>query len=205
MQADVFDPGGVVLEARGHVSSPGWHSKRMKEGSGNILIPARVKSSSARNPIIGSHGSAVEPRSTSMSLLSGSRDGLSSEINVTPMIDVLLVLLIIFMVILPHHFWGERADIPSPTNETQPQGPDPTVVIQLHDRGLHSMPGLTINEQEVAWRDLDTQLREIFAHRVQQVAFFKGDPEIDFQYVADVLDTAHHAGVDRVGLLGGKE
>jgi biopolymer transport protein ExbD len=140
-----------------------------------------------------------------MSMMSGSRDGLSSEINVTPMIDVLLVLLIIFMVILPHHFWGERAEIPIPAEPVTPQTPETAVVIQLHDRGLHSMPGLTINEQEVAWRDLDTKLREIFAHRIQQVAFFKGDPEIDFQYVADVLDKAHHAGVDRVGLLSGKE
>lgn len=141
-----------------------------------------------------------------MSMTNGSRSGLSSEINVTPMIDVLLVLLIIFMVILPHHFWGERADIPIPADQVTPRPPDPAVVIiQLHDRGQHSLPGITINEQEVAWRDLDTELHEIFARRIEQVAFFKGDPEIDFQYVADVLDTAHHAGVDRVGLLGGKE
>lgn len=139
-----------------------------------------------------------------MSMMNGSRHGLSSEINVTPMIDVLLVLLIIFMVILPHHFYGERADIPIPTDQVTPH-PETAVVIQMHDRGPHRLPGLTINEQDVAWRDLDTKLREIFAHRIEQVAFFKGDPEVDFQYVADVLDTAHHAGVDRVGLLGGKE
>jgi biopolymer transport protein ExbD len=140
-----------------------------------------------------------------MSMMNGSRSGLSSEINVTPMIDVLLVLLIIFMVILPHHFWGERADIPIPTDQVKPLPDETAIVIQLHDRGPHSQPSLTINQQEVAWPDLDTKLRAIFAHRVQQVAFFKGDPEIDFQYVADALDTAHHAGVDRVGLLGAKD
>src|SRR5262249_54908366 len=144
-------------------------------------------------------------RSPFMSMGNGSRSGVSSEINVTPMIDVLLVLLIIFMVVLPHHVWGERADIPVPSDRRAAPPPEPAVVIQLHDRGLGKAPGLTINRDAVAWPDLDTKLHEIFARRIERVAFLQGDPEIDFQYVADALDTAHHAGVDRVALLGAKD
>lgn len=140
-----------------------------------------------------------------MSMMNGLRESLSSDINVTPMIDVLLVLLIIFMVVLPHRYWGEQADIPIPAESKDVQGPDDPVVIQLHDAGQHRVPTLTINHNDVAWPDLDAKLHDIFAGRGERVAFLKGDPEIDFQYVADALDTAHHAGVDRVGLLGAKD
>jgi biopolymer transport protein TolR len=140
-----------------------------------------------------------------VSILNGSRNSLSSEINVTPMIDVLLVLLIIFMVVLPHHFWGERAQIPVPADHLDPQPPEDAVVIHLHDSGRGSAPMLTINHEEVAWEALENKLREIYLTRMDRVAFLKGDPEIDFQYVANALDTAHHAGVDRVGLLGAKD
>jgi biopolymer transport protein TolR len=140
-----------------------------------------------------------------VSILNGSRNSLSSEINVTPMIDVLLVLLIIFMVVLPHHFWGERAEIPVPADRVDTTPPEPAIVIQLRDRGARSAPMLTVNQQEVAWDALEHKLREIYINRMDKAAFLKGDPEIDFQYVADALDTAHHAGVDRVGLLGAKD
>jgi biopolymer transport protein ExbD len=140
-----------------------------------------------------------------MSMMNGSRESLSSDINVTPMIDVLLVLLIIFMVVLPHHFWGEQADIPIPAEQKDVQRPYEPVVIQLHDNGLHSQPAITINQQDVAWPDLDAKLHQVLAGRIDRVAFLKGDPEIDFQYVADAVDTAHHAGAERVGLLGAKD
>jgi biopolymer transport protein TolR len=140
-----------------------------------------------------------------MSMMNGSRESLSSDINVTPMIDVLLVLLIIFMVVLPHHFWGEEADIPMPAVQEKTHSPEDPVVIHLHDSGPHSAPTLTINRQEVAWADLDAKLRQALTGRIERVAFLKGDPEIDFQYVADAVDTAHHAGAARVGLLGAKD
>src|SRR5262245_23307204 len=171
-------------------SSPSWNSKSAMRG-GNILAGASVHCSSAQSNHRRLWQRRRDVRSTSMSMGSGSRSGVNSEINVTPMIDVLLVLLIIFMVILPHHVWGERALIAMPPDNPDPR-PEPAVVIQLHDRGPHSVPGLTINEQEVAWPDLDSKLRGIFARRIEQVAFLKGDPEIDFQYVAEALDTAHH-------------
>jgi biopolymer transport protein ExbD len=119
--------------------------------------------------------------------------------NVTPFIDVLLVLFIIFMV-LPHHR-GEKADIPMPDQPQTLIKPDENIVIQLHDAGDRKTPKLTLNKQNVAWETLEKKLREIYVNRADKVAFLKGDPEIDFQYVADALDIARHAGVDRVGLL----
>jgi len=125
-----------------------------------------------------------------------------SEMNVTPLIDVLLVLLIIFMV-LPHHF-GEWAELPQARKNEPVPNPEP-VVIQLGDDGLGKAPTLKINHDQVAWEALENKLRHIFENRLERVAFLKGDPEIDFRYVAEAIDMAHHAGVDRVGLLGASE
>src|SRR5262245_42046599 len=185
-------------------SSPSWNSKSAMRG-GNILAGASVHCSSAQSNHRRLWQRRRDVRSTSMSMGSGSRSGVNSDINVTPMIDVLLVLLIIFMVILPHHFWGEQADIPIPAEQEKTPSPEDPVVIQLHDSGLHSAPTLTVNRQDVAWPDLDAKLHQVLAGRIERVAFLKGDPEIDFQYVADAVDTAHHAGAERVGLLGAKD
>jgi len=134
-----------------------------------------------------------------MSMTLGSRKDVSSEMNVTPLIDVLLVLFIIFMV-MPHHR-GEVAEIPMP-DKTRVQRPDDVIVIRLHSIGEKATPKLFINRDEVALDELEDRLRKIYINRVDKAAFVKGDPEIDFQYVADVLDIARHAGVARVGLMG---
>ncbi len=140
-----------------------------------------------------------------MSMTLPSRSGPGAEINVTPLIDVLLVLLIIFMVIMPHHNLGEAADIPQPAKD--PKGPPPvdTIVIQLHDLGEGRQPALKINQQEVSWNDLGPRLQDIFAGRADKLAFLKGDPEVDFQFVARAIDMTHNAGVERIGLLSWKE
>jgi len=124
-----------------------------------------------------------------------------SEINVTPMIDVLLVLLIIFMVLFPHQSKGERALIPLKSNEPVPH-PESTIVIQIKQTGDAQRPTVNINEENVSWENLEARLQKIYSLRMNKVAFLKGDPEISFQYVADVIDITHHAGVTHIGLLG---
>jgi biopolymer transport protein TolR len=94
-------------------------------------------------------------------MAAGSRHG--AEINVTPLIDVLLVLLIIFVVIVPPHNFGEEADIPLPTKIETPQPEPPkTIVLQLHDMGEGKLPALKINQQDVSWDKLEARLQAIF-------------------------------------------
>lgn len=140
-----------------------------------------------------------------MSITLGGRGASSAEMNVTPLIDVLLVLIIIFMVILPAHRRGEFADIPQPNNQnnTQPP-PDSTIVIQLVQGKDGERPGLKINHQDVSWDDLESRLHEIYKLRAERIAFLKGDADIDFEFVAQAIDITHHAGVDHVGLLDDK-
>ena len=136
-----------------------------------------------------------------MSMTTGAR-GPAAEINVTPLIDVLLVLLIIFMVILPKHELGESALIPQPNPESTPVDSAEPIVIQLKDHGTGQRPDVAINQKQVGWDELEPQLQAIYRERADRVAFVKGDPEIEFSFVAEALDISHRAGADRVGLLG---
>jgi biopolymer transport protein TolR len=138
-----------------------------------------------------------------MSMLAGSRQGASAEINITPLIDILLVLLIIFMVIVPQGSTGENAEIPQArTRNAHELDPDGTIVLQLLDAGEGRRPVLKINQEEVSWGDLGPRLRGIFQPRPEQTVFVKGDPEIDFKYVAQAVDLTRRAGADRIGLMG---
>ncbi|MCU1220226.1 MAG: outer rane transport energization protein ExbD [Candidatus Angelobacter sp.] len=139
------------------------------------------------------------------SMVVGARSTHSCEINVTPLIDVLLVLLIIFMVILPEHKWGEKTLVPQPSMERVEKNPLPPIVIQLRDVGESKRPLLTINQEEVSWDSLEDGLTAAFKLRVDRVAFVIGDPEVDFEYVAQAVDITHHAGADRIGLIGKKD
>lgn len=126
------------------------------------------------------------------------------QMNVTPLIDVLLVLLIIFMLVViqeqPHGLNAQIPQPPDPNDHTIPP-PDRTIVIQVKDGTNPDHPDVKINEDIVAWADLHERLVKIFSIRVERVAYVEADNDIEFQRVADVIDTAHHAGVDRVGLI----
>ncbi len=127
----------------------------------------------------------------------GSNRGIVAEMNVVPLIDVLLVLLVIFMII-PHHQTGLRAEIPqpSPQNTAPPKTPPDIIVIQVLDGG-----SLKINEQPVPWDSLRSRLDEIFSRRADRTAFVSGDSGIEFQVVAKVIDVMDAAGISSVGLL----
>ena len=125
------------------------------------------------------------------------------QMNVTPLIDVLLVLIIIFMVIVAESKEkGLAAQIPQPPpkNDTTPQ-PARTIVVQLSEPRSGEIPDLKINQQPVSWPELKSQLQDIFKTRAEKVAFVQGDDAINFEYVAYVIDTAREAGVERIGLL----
>jgi biopolymer transport protein TolR len=140
-----------------------------------------------------------------MSMMVGARGTRSCEINVTPLIDVLLVLLIIFMVILPEHKWGEKTLVPQPSTESPETNPQTPIIIQLIDGGEGKLPSLKLNQEEVSWDGLEGKLSALYKLRVDRVAFVKGDPEVDFEYVAQVVDITHHAGADRIGLMGQRD
>ena len=126
-----------------------------------------------------------------------------AEINVTPLIDVLLTLIIMFMLVVSMDpQYGERAQIPQPPADAKSSAqPERTVVIQVEWTGKDAAPSLKINREDVRWEDLEPQLTRIYLTRVEKVAFVRGDADVDFQYVADVIDKAHHAGVQRLGLM----
>ena len=136
------------------------------------------------------------------------------KMNVTPLIDVLLVLIIVFMiVVIEQQPTGLQTELPQQSKSSDHNIPPPqtTIVIQIHrakpgsksvsDNSQPEHPVVMVNEETVEWNHLRDRLRDIFAIRVERIAYLEADDDIAFQDVADVIAIARIAGVDRMGLL----
>ena len=123
------------------------------------------------------------------------------EMNVTPLIDILLVLIIVFMVIVAtSKEYVVNTQLPDQA-KGEPHQNERTIVIQIIWSPQHPEPLLKINLETVPWDDLEPALARIFLSRAEKVAYVKGDNDLDFEYVAQVIAEAHNAGITRVGLL----
>jgi len=126
----------------------------------------------------------------------GGTGGLSNEINVTPMIDVLLVLLIIFMAALPSMRKAIDIQLPDPTPTVQPANPQSNQIV------LEVLPGgqYSINTEKVEKSRLGPRLTEIYVNRPEKIIFVKGDPKVKYADVIDAMDVARGAGVKVIGV-----
>ena len=132
-----------------------------------------------------------------MGMSLGGGRGMRADINMTPMIDVLLVLIIIFMVIVPTKSVGLDAQIPQPADSAPAAPPPHEIVISiLADGSIH------LNQEPVEQDQLEARLRGLWAHAGIAPIFIKGDRSLEYRRVADVIDIAHQAGIERIGLLG---
>jgi biopolymer transport protein TolR len=127
--------------------------------------------------------------------LAGAKLGTISELNMVPLIDILLVLLVIFMEIRPQAQFGLPVDLPEHA-EVNPPGLSETIVVQVLGDGT-----LRINQAPVQWQDLQVRLEEIFSLSASRVAFVRADDALEFGIVARAIDVMRAAGITTVGLM----
>jgi biopolymer transport protein ExbD/biopolymer transport protein TolR len=131
-----------------------------------------------------------------MGMSVGGKRGIVSDMNVVPLIDILLVLLVIFMII-PVYSTGLDALVPQPSTEkARTAPPEDVVVIQVLADGT-----LRINQEPVSWERLGSRIEEIFKLRATRGAFVRGDGTVEFGVVAKVIDVMQTSGIASVGLL----
>lgn len=131
-----------------------------------------------------------------MSMSTGEGGGLTNDINVTPMIDVLLVLLIIFMMAIPMMRKAIDVQLPDPTPVEQTTSvPSDQIVLQVLPGGAFK-----VNSKDVPEAELLTFLKEIYDPRPDKVIFVKGDPTVKYQDVIHAMDVARGAGVKVIGI-----
>jgi biopolymer transport protein TolR len=131
-----------------------------------------------------------------MAMSGGSSGGLTNDINVTPMIDVLLVLLIIFMMVIPMSRKAIDLQLPDPTPDDTNSGPPPSQIV------LEVLPGnvYKVNSQQIAKNDLAKKLKEIYDPRPEKIMFVKGDPAVKYSDVIWAMDVARGSGVKVIGM-----
>jgi biopolymer transport protein ExbD len=131
-----------------------------------------------------------------MAMSTGGEGGLTNEINVTPMIDVLLVLLIIFMMAIPMLRKAIDVQIPDPTPQpTTTTNPPDQIVLQVLPDGKFK-----VNSEEVPAANLATFLKDLYEPRPEKIIFVKGDPKVKYQEVVHAMDLARGAGVKVIGI-----
>ena len=128
--------------------------------------------------------------------LGGAKGGVKSDINVTPLVDVMLVLLIIMMIVAPLLQQGVNVKLPVAANTTdKPETQDQTVVAISADKHMY------LNAKQVQEAELATKINEILENKKEKIVLIKADEEVEYSAVMAAMDQLHQAGIEDIGLV----